>query len=420
MVYLAFDPDLQRDVAIKTISSGIADENLRERFIREARSVGRMRHANIITVYDFGRAGEQMYLAMEFLEGRDLDLIISGNHYMDIRDKLDIIRQICLGLEYAHQNEICHRDIKPSNIKVLPDGHVKIMDFGLAVMHASTITQTGAVLGTPHYMAPEIVRGEKASPLSDQFSLGLVMYELLTYRRSFSGDSIPAILYQILNGEPMRLAAALTERYPALEAIIVRAIRKNPAERYPSLRMMAEEIQELMRRLEKDGFSMREPASVMEESMPTAREETFKLKMRDTAKTPRFKNSRLAWGSIVAVAAALVAVYFLLIAPIGGKPAAEPGFLAFDAKPYAIIQSLTALDTGEKTTPDKEAALTPVRLALPPGRYEITYNHPQSPGEKRSRLVTVTAGQTTYETDTLEPQLTERALRYFSLTGRSR
>jgi serine/threonine protein kinase/tetratricopeptide (TPR) repeat protein len=269
IVYLAFDPDLERQVAIKTISSSITEKDLRERFVREARSAGKLRHNNIVTIYDFDQEGDQLFIAMELLEGRDLDAVIEERPRMDIKDKLGIIRQICGGLEYAHQNGIYHRDIKPSNIKLLKDGNVKIMDFGLAGVQTSNLTKSGSVMGTPHYMAPERIRGEKGDGRSDQFAVGVILYELLTFQTCFSGDSILEIICKILISEPRGIDPKIKSRYPEIELIIKKATMKDPELRYGAMKEMAEEIERLQHKIISEGFCIISAVKITGEPIKT-------------------------------------------------------------------------------------------------------------------------------------------------------
>src|SRR5712692_5316650 len=172
-VYKGHDPFLNRFVAIKTITASLgADEEIRKRFLREAQSAARLNHPNIITVYDFGEEHGKIYMAMELLEGADLKQAIARRAPLSLDDKLSIVDQIAEGLAFAHSHEIVHRDLKPANVHLLGNGQVKIMDFGLARLGGSEMTRAGMVMGTPHYMSPEQVRGERADARSDVFALG--------------------------------------------------------------------------------------------------------------------------------------------------------------------------------------------------------------------------------------------------------
>ena len=202
-VYKAHDPLLNRYVAIKTIAPALAaDPDFRQRFQREAQSAAQLNHPNIVTVYDFGEEDGLTYMAMELLEGVDLKRGDPRARARHLGRKLEVMEQICDGLAFAHAKGVVHRDLKPGNIHLQPNGQVKILDFGLARLGASDMTKTGTVMGTPHYMSPEQVRGQKADARSDVFSLGAVFYELLSHHRPFEADSVHGVLFQILEQEP--------------------------------------------------------------------------------------------------------------------------------------------------------------------------------------------------------------------------
>lgn len=199
VVWRAQDPVLGRTVAIKTISAALGSDNEnKERFLREARAAAQLNHPNIITVFDFGQADNELYMAMELLEGKDLKELITLAQ-LTFDQKLDIMEQVADGLAYAHGREVIHRDLKPGNIHVQPNGQVKILDFGLARLGSSDLTKTGVVMGTPNYMSPEQVMGERVDARSDVFSAGAVFYELLTNRKPFDAESVHATLYQVVH-----------------------------------------------------------------------------------------------------------------------------------------------------------------------------------------------------------------------------
>jgi serine/threonine-protein kinase len=231
-VYKAHDAVLNRMVAIKTIGADLGgDETLRKRFQREAQSAARLNHPNIITVYDYGEERNKIYMAMELLEGTDLKQTIARKAPLSLDEKLGIMEQIADGLAFAHAGDIVHRDLKPANIHILPNGQVKIMDFGLARLGGSDMTRTGMVMGTPHYMSPEQVRGERADARSDIFSLGCVFYELLTLRKPFDADSMHAVLFKVMQEDP----APPTDHAPDMPHVLVdllsRTLAKDPEQR---------------------------------------------------------------------------------------------------------------------------------------------------------------------------------------------
>jgi tRNA A-37 threonylcarbamoyl transferase component Bud32/tetratricopeptide (TPR) repeat protein len=232
-VYKAQDAVLNRSVAIKTIAAELgADDTLRKRFEREAQSAARLNHPNIITVYDFGEEHDRLYMAMELLDGTDLKQVIKDRSVTTLDQKLAIMIQICEGLAFAHAHEIVHRDLKPANIHVTLNGQVKIMDFGLARLSGSEMTRTGMVLGTPNYMSPEQVRGERADARSDIFALGCVFYELIAFQKAFEADSMHAVLFKVMQEEPRALAEVLPDVPLALAQVIEKSLAKDAVERF--------------------------------------------------------------------------------------------------------------------------------------------------------------------------------------------
>ena len=234
-VVRALDPDLNRQVAVKTITPALASEaDFRLRFQREAQSAAKLNHPNVVTIYDYGVDPQTglTYMAMELLEGTDLRQAIKSGALRSLRDKLSVMRQLCEGMGFAHSRGVLHRDLKPGNIHLEPGGRVKILDFGLARIESSEITRTGMVLGTPNYMSPEQVRGEKVDARSDVFSLGVVFYEILTGRRAFEGSSLSQVLQTILEREPEPARRLAPDTPPPLVAVLDRALAKDPARRY--------------------------------------------------------------------------------------------------------------------------------------------------------------------------------------------
>ncbi len=243
-VFRAKDPVLGREVAIKTMGASVgADEDLRKRFHREAQSAARLNHPNIITVYDFGEEQGQIYMAMELLEGRDLKDLIGQEPPPTLAEKLSLLDQISDGLAFAHAKDVVHRDLKPANIHILPNGAVKIMDFGLARFASSDITRAGTIMGTPNYMSPEQVRGEKVGAPSDVFSLGAVFYEVLAGRKPFASESVHAVLFQVLQQEARPLSEVAPEVPEPVRAVVEKALAKDVALRYQN----AGELREALR-----------------------------------------------------------------------------------------------------------------------------------------------------------------------------
>ncbi len=238
VVYLANDPQIGRPVAIKTVRPGMdRDESaleIEERLRKEARLAGRLQHPNIVTIYDVGRDGDEYFIAMEYVDGRSLTRYLVAPDDLPLGAKIAIVRQTAEALAHAHERGVLHRDIKPGNILVARDGRVKVTDFGIGrFTNAATsdLTRTGQMIGSPAYMSPEQVRGEKLDGRSDLFSLGVVLYELLTSVRPFPGESITTLVYQILHTEP-RDPLELKANLPiATREVMARLLAKQPDKR---------------------------------------------------------------------------------------------------------------------------------------------------------------------------------------------
>jgi serine/threonine-protein kinase len=271
-VYEAIDPLINRKVALKTMIQGLAENpDLRGRFLREAQAAGGLRHRNIVTVYDLGEDKGQPYIAMEFIEGIDLEKMIQNRESHPIEIKIDIIRQVCDGLAYAHRSGIVHRDIKPANIRVTPDGEVKIMDFGIAHLQSSTMTKSGLVLGTVHYMAPEQIQGQKVDHRADIFSVGAIAYELVSYKKPYDGDSLTAVMFKIIHDRPDPAALPRTSYSPGLETIIMKALAREVLERYQSLDDMHDDLERLLKDVPRAPEKPAHPSSSILEAARTER-----------------------------------------------------------------------------------------------------------------------------------------------------
>ena len=243
VVYRAQDTLLERLVALKVISTSIEDNpELRERFFREARAAGQLSHRNIITIHDLGEHDGQPYLAMEFLSGEDLQHRLARQEPMSLRRKLEIASEICDGLSYAHRRGLVHRDVKPANVFITDEGVVKLLDFGLARMVASELTRSNMMMGTLNYMAPEQVRGERTDHRADIFSFGVVLYEMLSGRKAFQGDSFATTLYKILQEVPEPLLSIDSMLPNDLVWLVEKALAKPRDERYQDLTDVARDL----------------------------------------------------------------------------------------------------------------------------------------------------------------------------------
>jgi len=248
-VYRGKDPAIDRPVALKTIrfsSAAGSDEiaELRERLYREARAAGKLSHPNIVTIYDVGSEGDLQYIAMEFLEGYTLGEVVSKKQVLNYKLIAKIIMQVCSALDYAHRQGIVHRDIKPANIMVLDNFEAKVADFGIARLNQPnmTMTQTGTALGTPNYISPELLKGEKVDHRSDIFSLGVVIYELVTRQKPFTGENISQLIYAILNNEPEKPSVIDSNTPGIFDMVTARCLAKDPYERYQSAGEIAADL----------------------------------------------------------------------------------------------------------------------------------------------------------------------------------
>ncbi|HKZ52882.1 MAG TPA: protein kinase, partial [Candidatus Acidoferrales bacterium] len=253
VVYRARDPSIGRLVALKTITPGLLDNpELLQRFYREAQAAGGLQHPNIVIIYDLGEADGLPYIAMEFLEGESLEKVIARQPAMPLGQKLNIILQLCRGLDYAHKHGVVHRDIKPANVIVMKDGTVKVVDFGIVRLSSTSMTSTGMVIGTVGYMSPEQAQGEHVDARSDLFSVGVLMYELFAYRKPFAGANVAVVLIKIVTEEPPALAQHAPQVPPQLCEIVHRCLHKNPNERFQSLEDLSLELEPLARALQRD------------------------------------------------------------------------------------------------------------------------------------------------------------------------
>src|SRR4030095_4301682 len=228
-------------VAVKTLSLNIVhDAEAHSRFFREAQAAGQLSHPHLITIFATGEADGHPYLVMEYLEGEDLSRVIAGRP-LSLSERLQLMIQMCHGLGYAHGHGVVHRDIKPANIFLTAQG-IKILDFGLARGAVSEVTQTGRVLGTPNYMAPEQIRGEGTDHRADIFALGVVFYELLSGRKAFEGDSVAATIYKVLEFQPEPVHHWDATLPIALSALVSRALAKDRNVRYQRVDEMLADI----------------------------------------------------------------------------------------------------------------------------------------------------------------------------------
>ncbi len=245
VVYKAWDPFIQRWVALKTCTA--SDEEATKRFFREAQLAGALQHPNITLIFDFGVEDATPYFVQEFLSGTDLDELLKQQR-LSLAGILGILVQACTGLEFAHSRGIVHRDIKPANVRVLEDGSVKIMDFGIAKLMESDsrLTQTGVALGTAGYLSPEQLTGKPLDARTDIFSVGVMAYELVTGVRPFAGPNISNVIYQILNQDPLPPRRRNPSCPELLETAVLRCLAKDPERRYATVRDLSADLKRVL------------------------------------------------------------------------------------------------------------------------------------------------------------------------------
>jgi serine/threonine-protein kinase len=243
MVYEGFDPVIERKVAIKTILAEYLDaadmEEAVARFKREAQAGGRLQHPGIVGVYEYGHEGEMAFIVMEYVEGQELKRMLSGGKRLDLIDIFEIMKQLLAALDYSHKQGVVHRDIKPANLMIQAGPKVKVMDFGIARLETSSLTQVGTVVGTPTHMSPEQLAGLPADGRSDLWSSGVILYELLTGVSPFVADSPMTVIHKVLQSEPERPTALNAALPPGFDNVVARALAKKPEERFQTAREFA-------------------------------------------------------------------------------------------------------------------------------------------------------------------------------------
>jgi serine/threonine protein kinase len=259
VLYRGMDPVLDREVAIKVMSADFAtgdegaDQESRGRFFREARAAARLQHRNIVTIFEFAEADGVPYIVMEFLRGRSLAARMRSEPPLTLDEKIDIVTELCTGLEFAHEHNVIHRDVKPGNVWLLEDGTVKLLDFGIAKVSTATFTRHGEILGSASYMAPEQLGGHPVDARADVFAASVVLYELLAGRRPFESDSPTATHLKIMREDPPSLNSIVPDLPQPLAAVVTKGLQKNPADRYQTAADLGADLQLIRMALQSTG-----------------------------------------------------------------------------------------------------------------------------------------------------------------------
>jgi serine/threonine-protein kinase len=356
VVYRALDPVLKRTVAIKVMGEAFAQNaDLRERFLREAQAAGSLQHPNVITIYDFGEVDGHLYIAMEFVEGQDVAELLAHQVPLSTVAKLDIAIGVLQGLAFAHKRGVVHRDIKPANIRVDAEGNARIMDFGVAHLASSNMTRTGVMIGTPSYMAPEQITSGVVGPQSDIFSVGAVLYELLTGTSPFAGGSLQAVMYRVLSETPAPLGTTAPGLPAKLNDVVARALAKEPSGRYSTALDMANDLLAVRAALEArpsapGTLSLR---ATIDSALDERRTSTFR----------RVRRRRFAMGGGGVVAGGVLVLAGFLLARRGATSRAPVVDTPRASQPVTVAGAQTANPIASAPSADKPKESEPAQTS---------------------------------------------------------
>ncbi|MEW5976095.1 MAG: protein kinase [Acidobacteriota bacterium] len=408
IVYRARDPVIGRFVAIKTVRLGDFSapnqlEELKARLIREAQSAGSLSHPNIITVFDVGEEDGLSYIAMELVEGVSLEQMLEEGHLFSERQLVSIAEQVADALGYAHAQNIVHRDIKPANIMLTREGRVKVADFGIAKVGSSRLTQTGMLLGSPSYMAPEHFLGKELDGRSDIFALGVVLYELITGQPPFVGDNLGTLSYKIVHEDPAPLLQMKPGVSPELNDIVMRMLSRNPSERFQD----AQQVCQALARLKDQSSS-----TVTSTARTNWRDEPLK---RTVTATPVRLRKRVQWARIAILFLALVPATMIGLAvflpdefdrfwlhlwqiaswgPETPSPTVTPPILPpsqpgpAESQPEPPAQDLSPLARADEKSPEAEPQEAEDAVAVEPPSTRVQDSpEPRAPRETRTAII---------------------------------
>ncbi len=346
-VYLGEDPYIGRRVAIKVIKG--ADPEARDRFLHEARVIGGLTHPAIVSLLDFDFSGNEPFLVMEYLKGQGMDAWIKNPH--SLSEQLVVLEDICHALSYAHENGVLHRDVKPSNVQILPNGHAKLMDFGIARAAAGKLTATGSVMGTPEYMAPEILNDAAYSPRSDLYACAVLLYEMFTGTNPFAAKTVAAALTNVLTLNPPHVRAARPDMPKRLADTLMACLHKEPALRPDGFGALLAASREAV--------SGESPAAIPEtRAIPTVGAPPPSKGRAVTEPAPGVKTTRWAW--MGGAAAAVVLGMWLVNRGATPTAPALPSTASPGPTPTAVTATPHPVSAPPASpTPEREAAPTP-------------------------------------------------------------
>jgi serine/threonine protein kinase len=409
IVYKAHDPQIGRVVALKTVLLRAHDpeeeEEFRKRFLCEAQAAGRLHHPGIVAIYDAGEDRENYnpYMVLEFVSGEPLSRILAREKKFPLARALQLAEEIATALDYAHAQGVVHRDIKPANILVTEEGRAKITDFGIAKLNLAHFTLVGRVLGTPAYMAPEQLSGEGVDGRSDLFSLGVILYGMVTGHSPFQGSSATTVCFKVVNRDPMPVSALDMDLPPALDAVIFRAMAKDPARRYQSGSEFAAALHELKAQAETTTSSF---------SMPM-RTESAEIKTNYPGMNPNAVAGLLQAESLLrqavpktlakyfTVGAALVVTIALAAIPIHQAIIAHKAAAEMEAREKSISASYSAASAAKPrdsivaemevaTPPPNNVPAPPIAAAPPPQTHTAPKARPKRTGGKTGLVASAT------------------------------
>ncbi len=357
-VFKAVDEVLGRTVAVKVLHPQYAQEpNFVARFRQEAQAAANLSHPSIVNIYDWGRDDDTYYIVMEYVRGTDLKTLVEQEGPLDPRTAAQYGAQVCAALSVAHGYGIIHRDIKPHNIVITPDGTVKVMDFGIARAGNTTMTQTGSVLGTAQYVSPEQAQGRTLTPATDLYSLGVTLYEAVTGRLPFDGDTPVAIALKHVNEEPVPPRRVRPAVPPALEAVIMKAMRKNPAERYESAAAMRDDLLRVARGEEPAAAGTGAPAIAETSVLPSVGaggEQPLPGGRPQIRPVPDRRTNPWAWAAVAALVLVLGLGGAWALGAFGEGTVAVPSVVGMSEEEASATVAAAGLSIGTVTTENSD------------------------------------------------------------------